>query len=152
MAIEWRLYGYFSKHIPLLKPLIQARGIDGRPPLDVALRPRWHFAVKTLHDRYADPRFVSLVLDQGANPNEKYDGDTVWKSFVSLYPIQSDSQPESKPALFDILKMLLVHGSDPTVDFSCISTYLISEDAAQLEDLLGSLKAQRQAGGFKIFN
>lgn len=129
------LYSYLSKSPDKLRILIKKRCPDGLPPLDVALQ--CHYGEE------ADPRIVSLLLNQGASPNGPVGTvgqRTVWQSYLEGMQIKILTEEERR-ARVAIIEALLLHGADPSVGDSdvyfrsVISHSAIPEEVAHLEGI-----------------
>jgi hypothetical protein len=74
----------------------------GRPLLDYACTP---VPANDNWPAYSDPKLVQILLENGADPNVKFDGHSAWQN--CLYP-ETINPMEWIP----ILKLLLLHGAD----------------------------------------
>ena len=137
-AMKRRLYRYLSDSPDKLKTLIRKRCPDGSPPL--------HVALESHNDEEADPRIISVLLNQGASPNSSVGTvglGTIWDSYLQkMRSSERTLTGEERKARVAIIEELLLHGADPGVDrfreyMSCFAT---SEEVAHLEDIrLGKL-------------
>ena len=129
------LYSYLSKSPDKLRILIKKRCPDGLPPLDVALQCH--------NGEEADPRIISLLLNQGASPNGPVGTvgqRTVWQSYLEGMQIKTLTEEERR-ARVAIIEALLLHGADPGVGDSdvyfrsVISHSATPEEVAHLEGI-----------------
>jgi hypothetical protein len=86
---------------------IRERGRDclvkhGRPLLDYACAPE---PTSRNWPTYNDPKLVQILLENGADPNAKFDGSSAWQN--CLY-----SETINPVKWISILKLLLLHGAD----------------------------------------
>ncbi|KAG8534382.1 uncharacterized protein KY384_001227 [Bacidia gigantensis] len=103
-AIQEGLYRFLSKELTGVKKLIENGGI-GRLPLDIALRPK-----SSHHSRGSDPRIIRLLLDQGADPNQQWEGVITWGLYLSNAARELSAARRRNN--FVIVEMLLMHGAD----------------------------------------
>ena len=134
-ALKRHLYNYLSNSPDKLRKLIKKTCPDGLPPLDVALHCH--------NGEEADPRIISLLLTEGANPNGSVGTvgqRTVWQSYLErMKPkILTGEQRRARVA---VVEKLLLHGADPGVGDSdvyfrdIISDFATSEELAHLEGI-----------------
>ena len=138
-AMKQRLHGYLSSSPDKLKTLIKKRCPDGSPPLHVALQ-------QSYNGEEADPRIISLLLNQGASPNSSVGTaglGTIWDSYLQkMHSSERSLTGEERRARVAIIEELLLHGADPGVDHfrDNMSRFATSEEVAHLEDIrLGKL-------------
>jgi hypothetical protein len=74
----------------------------GRPLLDYACAPE---PTSRNWPTYNDPKLVQILLENGADPNAKFDGSSAWQN--CLY-----SETINPVKWISILKLLLLHGAD----------------------------------------
>lgn len=134
-AMKRHLYSYLSNSPDKLRILIKKRCPDGLPPLYVALQ--YH------NGEEADPRIISLLLNQGASPNGPIGTigqRTVWHSYLEGMKTEILTG-EERLARVAIIEELLIHGADPGVGDSdiffrtVISCFATSEEVAHLEGI-----------------
>ena len=89
---------------------------QGRPLLDCALRPNWREESRIREhisqwQEKPDVRIVELMLAQGADPNEPYEGYTVWSLFLDLIQDNRESLKTSDKLIVWALTIeLLIKG------------------------------------------
>lgn len=76
---------------------------DGRPLLDYACRPEPQYSG---WDSAINPVIVEILLQNGADPNEKFNGFSPWQN--ALY-----NPTRNLKYWLNILKLLIAHGADP---------------------------------------
>lgn len=102
-AVQRGLYGYLCQKSDQVRALIEQRDKNmPRSLLDFALRP-----MKAL-----DPRVVSLLLENGADPNELCGEDPIWRIFLGT--LTNQSGPLDRTTV-KIIEILLMHGAAFTV-------------------------------------
>ena len=115
-ALHHNLYDYVATRVDSVRDLIKrARTPHGTshryPPLSVALC----FSNVLKHrDRTLldfDPRLVALLLDQGACPNESYDGRPIWFVFLISGTEDLETQEVTSNSVSIIMKMLIQRGA-----------------------------------------
>ena len=83
VGVQRGLYGYLRQKIGLVRALNRRRdGNVKRPLLDFALQPRKEPLSQGKYIVSPDLKVISLLLENGADPNERYGETLVWKSFV----------------------------------------------------------------------
>ena len=80
LAIDFGLNSYIRSH--LTRQSVQSK--KDRPILDYILRPRFGKARTTgcVGNQMPDSAFLNAVLELGADPNEKYQGVSIWALFL----------------------------------------------------------------------
>ena len=96
----------------------------GRPLLDYALRPRrvtpisMPYHSRRQDDTSVDPEMVSLLLQHGADPNQRVhlnDGRTVWALFLlSCYEMaqRDEASAPLQAVWYRVCELLVTHGAD----------------------------------------
>lgn len=155
MSIKWHLYHYLVRESHRLRMLNKQKCCDGRPPLDIALR-----------DSVVDPQIIKLLLDLGADPNQKHELATVWALYFSALsedkPLsQEDSRREhqvprmQRRAQVETLELLILHGADPAIGDKhfreVVSRFGVNDDVEHLEALRLQIRTQKaQEGTFSF--
>lgn len=104
MCCQKRLSAYVESKLndPALRSALKdTRGRPLRPHLDYALEYK---------DRSLDSETVRVLLEQGADPNERYGEYTVWERFLRRFHDQSKLQ--SDPETQQVIKLLVQHHAD----------------------------------------
>lgn len=114
LAIQSRLRIYAKSKFEHKHNLLKAK--RGRPYLDYALRPNLVTPTKLpLYVEYIDFKMVEMLLDKGADPNEKvsiYGGVTVWALFLlSCYERRDTCEPNTKETWFKAARMMITKGA-----------------------------------------
>ncbi|KAK7936644.1 uncharacterized protein PG986_015082 [Apiospora aurea] len=119
LTVQARLVGYVREKLQTDRARMKKHG---RPLLDYALRPRRVTALKMpYHSARADPsvdvKMVRLLLEFGANPNQKVnlnDRRTVWALFLlSMYETKNRDEDDSDltTAWHAACELLVLHGA-----------------------------------------
>ena len=150
VAVQRGLYGYLCQEIDQVRALIRRRDVDiERPLLDFALRPVRDPLSHQTNLISPDPRVVSLLLENGADPNERYGEVLVWKNFVDDENFVDD-QFRLSSTKAKIIEMLIKHGADFTVWDNNghvkgeWSSYFTSEEAAHLKSIFDTARGKRR--------
>lgn len=122
-AIQGRLHLYVTESLGTNPKLIKTK--DGRPLLDYALRPAIVTPIELPYNREpVDPEMVQILLDRGANPNQKiriYDNKTTWELFLRwFYERAAADSNMSREALFTVFESLIEHGADPYLEIQTV--------------------------------
>ena len=115
LTIQSRLVLYVREKLDKQPDLLRAK--RGRPLLDYALRPRIVTPTKLPQlVEFIDFDMVRLLLDKGANPNEKvsiYGNITVWALFLlSCYERKDIRNPQAKDTWFKAAEFMIRKGAD----------------------------------------
>jgi hypothetical protein len=145
-CIEKNLILYVQKKLDQNLSLLKKE--RGRPLLDYALR------VSNLLPRERLPLLgmAAMLLDRGADPNQKWDYSTVWRSFMVSW--QDDSEQWPQDVLYGSVRLLLMHGADRKISIrgsdlcECLQKTLSSDDVAALNEVLSP---KRVAAWTRIF-
>lgn len=78
---------------------------EGRPLLDYAVSPESAYL-----SNYVNPAIVEILLNNGADLNKYFDGESVWSN--ALWSLHSHFQYREHEKLFQILELLVFHGAD----------------------------------------
>ena len=98
VAVQRGLYGYLRQKIGLVRALNRGSDVKiRRPLLDFALRPSKGPLSQEKYIITPDLKVISLLLENGADPNERYGETLVWKSFVDHQLSLLGSTIVSKP-------------------------------------------------------
>ena len=143
-AVQRGLNGYLCQVLDLVRALINQRDVNMRRPLlDFALRPSEGSLFQTDYPVDPDPRVISLLLENGADPNELCEGEPIWANFTS--ELLEGHLERTKGNKVRIIEMLLVHGAAFTVwdenghfynGLSCLCT---AAETAHLQDICRGL-------------
>ena len=115
LTIQSRLSLYVKEKLHKTPSLLRAK--KGRPLLDYALRPNIVTPTRLPHFvEFVDYDMVCLLLDEGANPNEKvsiYGNITVWALFLlSCYEKQDFQTAQAKETWFKVAELMIRKGAD----------------------------------------
>ena len=157
VAVQRSLYGYLRQEIGQVRALIRRRDVNiKRSLLDIALRPMKdplipiHFVVSP------DSRVISLLMDNGADPNVRRGLAPIWKSFMDEHFMDDEDFADNQFGLssrrtkIQIIEMLFRHGADITISdihghVNRESTsFFTSEEASHLENILNTTRGKRQ--------
>ena len=125
IAIDFAIIAYVRYH--LTSEIVRKK--EGRPILDYILRPRFiGFSQIQVFVGNQTPNldFIVMALQAGANPNEQYDGQTVWTLFLCLVADyfryrESVVTIEEKNTYVEAIGLLLQHGADLLLSRELIS-------------------------------
>lgn len=84
----------------------------GRPLLDYAVRPLHPYMTPK------DPMIVKVLLDNGANPNEVYNGWSTWSNALYVF-----HRREGNERLAKMLELLVLYHADPNVTIEEVDTH-----------------------------
>ena len=131
LAIQSRLCLYV-KH-KLEKDCKLMRTKKGRPLLDYALRPNIVTPTKLPHlVEFIDFEMVRLLLENGANPNEKvsiYGNITVWGLFLlHCFERKSASDAQTQGTWFQAAEMMIRRGADRQLKLETVRKELVDSD------------------------
>ena len=156
-AVQRGLYGYLHQEIGRVKALILRRDVNiERPLLDFALQPVKDPLSQGKHHIRPDPRVVSLLLDNGADPNETCENVPIWKRFLDQpYILDLDFVRDQlglsyHRTMVKIVEMLLIHGADLSIwDYDGnvkeeLSSFVTSEEAIRLKSTWDKARDKRQ--------
>ncbi|KAM0794000.1 hypothetical protein BDR22DRAFT_49856 [Usnea florida] len=156
-AVQNGLYGYLHQETGQVRNLVGRMDINiERPLLDIALRPMEDPLIPMPYVVGPDSRVVSLLLENGADPNERCGGVPIWKRFMDdLVEVDEDSVDDRSGPLYHrteviIIEMLLRHGANFTMSdiyghFDRESPSLFtSEEAAHLKNIMNTTRGKRQ--------
>lgn len=111
-AIQYGLYLYVEKKFATVNPLTM--GVNGQPLLDFALR----LPLQSTYNTDVDPQMVQLLLNHGADPNQLYDGISIWGHFlISIHKKKEWASPQVRHIWAQTIEMLLHGGAKP--DLRC---------------------------------
>jgi hypothetical protein len=133
MCIENNLILYVQKKLSQNPRLLKEK--PGRPLLDYALRASTLFYQGLPHLRMA-----AMLLDHGADPNQKWDDSTVWRNFMMRW--QDRSEHWSQEVLYESARLLIMHGADKKISikgsslYECFEATLSIDYAAALNEML----------------
>ncbi|KAL9073650.1 MAG: hypothetical protein Q9157_004660 [Trypethelium eluteriae] len=122
LAIDFDLNGYI---MAFMTPE-QVRNKRGRPILDYILRPRFAHSPETLNigNSAPNPELLNRVLEYGANPNDVFEGVSVWAlflSFVADWLAIDGGNAFEKQAYFNAIAILIRHGAASRLPRSWLS-------------------------------
>ena len=133
LAIDFGLDSYVRTH---LTPQA-VRNKKGRPVLDYLLRPRFPrwTSITCVGHHLPNLDLINTVLGFGADPNQIYQGISVWTLFLcfvadTLGVEESDGWFVEEGAYLDVMKTMLMNGADvviPTAWLSDAAYYQASE-------------------------
>lgn len=132
VAIGFGLLGYLKEY--LTEHAVHTK--TGRPLLAKALQWRTvrHSDGMASH---SDVEVVRLVLDRGADPNEEWDGVSIWARFLASLQ-DYDPQPIQCHFFLKTVKLLLEHSADPVLPASWFPWFpwlsLVSLDRGPLDE------------------
>lgn len=121
-AIQARLTLYVKYKLDKCPELLREK--RGRPYLDYALRPKMVTPIELAdQDASPDADMVRLLLERGANPNQKiyiYDQSSAWELFLKeMYYNADKSFPLDRNEWYELVRelvrMLILKGADPDV-------------------------------------
>ncbi|KAF2106820.1 hypothetical protein BDV96DRAFT_590510 [Lophiotrema nucula] len=121
LTIQSRLLQYVTDKLDANPGILKAK--RGRPLLDYALRPKrvspanLPYRVNFLESN-VDIRIVRLLLDRGADPNEKIGvlmGQTTWELFLASCYLNLEAVPHVRESWFQAMIALIEGGADPLV-------------------------------------
>lgn len=115
LTVQSRLSLYVKEKLDKDRKLLHAK--QGRPLLDYALRPTMVTPIRLPQlVEFIDFDMVSLLLDKGANPNEKvsiYGNITVWGLFLlSCYEKKNIQDVQAKETWFRAAELMVRKGAD----------------------------------------
>lgn len=115
LTVQSRLVLYVKQKLDSRPDLLRAK--NGRPLLDYALRPKLVTPTRLPQlVEFIDFDMVRLLLDKGANPNEKvliYGNITVWALFLlSCYEKKDIKNPQVKETWFKAAELMIRKGAD----------------------------------------
>lgn len=115
LTVQSRLVLYVKEKLDKDRKLLRAK--KGRPLLDYALRPNIVTPTRLPQlVEFIDFDMVSLLLDKGANPNEKvsiYGNITVWGLFLlSCYEKKNIQNLQAKDTWFKAAELMIRKGAD----------------------------------------
>lgn len=147
MTIQNRLTLYVKERLDRTPNLLSKK--EGRPLLDYALRP--NFVTPTRLPQlveFVDFDMVRLLLDRGANPNEKvsiYGNITVWALFLlSCYEKKDTQKAETKDTWFKVAELMIRKGADRKLKLETTRREKVaSTSEAETEELMKTAKYRR---------
>ena len=115
LTVQSRLSLYVKEKLENKPHLLRAK--SGRPLLDYALRPNIVTPIRLPQlVEFIDFDMVCLLLNKGANPNEKvsiYGKITVWALFLlSCYEKKNIKNPQAKATWFKAAELMIRKGAD----------------------------------------
>ena len=155
VAVQTSLYDYLCQEIGQIRALIRRRnGQLRRPLLDFALRPS-----DTLFFRAnivsPDLRVINFLLENGADPNERWREAPIWKTFIDEKLEDGKSFIDDRFGLsghrkkLKIIEMLYIHGADFTMSdiYEHVnresSSSFTSEEVAHLKSIFNTTQVKR---------
>ena len=131
-AVQSRLQLYVKEWLGKNTKLLNAK--KGRPLLDYALRPNMVTPAKLPHlVEYIDFEMVRILLDKGADPNQKvsiYGGISTWGLFLlSCYEKRSSSTLQTQGTWFQAAEMMIRKGADRQLMLETTRTETISSES-----------------------
>ena len=162
-AVQRGLYDYLRQEIGQVRALIRRDGanIRGRgdvtkiPLLDFALQPMADPVLPTKYIFCPDSRVVSLLLENGADPN-CVSGEMIWKRLTTKKSnddkkfVNRRLELSSRRTNVKIIEILLMHGADllswdnsGDVERKLFSCFTF-EEAAHLKSILNTTRSKRQ--------
>lgn len=113
----------------------------GRPLLDCALTP----------DPSVVPSLatVSRLLELGANPNQVWNGDSIWNRFFSHEVLPSYSLRDKQPDVcLQLIELLLLHGAPHTIrdcqrEMKCKELFRVIFTSEEAEKLIAIMNKQK---------
>ena len=109
LAIQTGRTGYAKRTIQSNRRLVTER--PGRPLLDCALRRQLDAYLGVV----PDIELVQLILSQGGDPNEIFDGTSVWVKFL-VYMVD-DNNPNLREERLEVTRLLIKHGASRKFPF-----------------------------------
>ena len=171
-AVQRSLYGYLCRELGHVRALIRRRDVKvERPLLDFAIRPTKSRLFQNNYIYSPDLRVVRLLLENGADPNERCGEVPLWKSFMhDPFGLsgRTDTDGEvlmcfwqngnflddrsglSRHTRVKVIEMLSIHGADLNIwdenghvknEFSQLVT---SEEATHLKSIFDTTKGKRR--------
>ena len=130
------------------KSKLREHGVDfespGRPLLDCALRmgayeyERLYTPERLTRKICMSAELVDMLLEEGADPNEVWDGHTLWIHFLhGLSKLQKDNAPKDLEILWSIVHSLIRHGALMSFEFKAVQNDG-GEDLTEIE-IIGSI-------------
>ena len=145
-AVQSRLQHYVKERLENDPKLLRTK--EGRPLLDYALRPNIVTPAKLPHlVEYIDFDMVRILLDKGANPNEKvsiYGGISIWGLFLlSCYERKSSSGTRTQGTWFQAAEMMIRKGANRQLKLETTRTETISSGSESQAPQLKTAKYKR---------
>ncbi len=150
LAIQSRLRIYTKTKLDCRTNALWAK--RGRPYLDYALRPNLVTPTNIPHYiKYIDFKMVGMLLDKGADPNEKvsiYGNVTVWALFLlSCYDRSGTSGPNTKETWFKAARMMITKGANRRLKIETTRKELTTVGSEGRAKTTAKLKEQVTQGG-----
>ena len=147
LAVQCRLVLYVQEKLSNKPNLL--RGKRGRPLLDYALRPNLVTPTKLPQlVEFIDFDMVRLLLDRGADPNEKvsiYGNITVWALFLlSCYENKDIQNHQVKDTWFKAAELMIRKGADRKLKLETTRRERFGKDSDQESMLLKTAKYERR--------
>lgn len=136
LTVQSRLILYVSQKLDSKPKLLGAK--KGRPLLDYALRPNIVTPSRLPQlVGFIDFDMVRLLLNKGANPNEKvpiYDNITVWALFLlSCYEKKNIQNLQVKETWFKAAELMIRKGADRNLKLETTRREVIAKDSVALK-------------------
>ena len=148
LAIQCRLVLYVQEKLDNKPNLLHSK--RGRPLLDYALRPNLVTPTRLPQlAEFIDFDMVRLLLDRGANPNEKvsvYGNITVWALFLLLcYGKKSTKDLQVKETWFKAAELMIRKGADRNLKLETVRREVYKQDSdAESNAVLKTAKYERR--------
>ena len=172
VAIQRGLSDFLCYETGQVRALINGwKTVIKRPLLDLALRPMKDHPSQIDYLVNPDPRVISMLLKNGADPNENCIQTATWKNLADQYGLSGrmkEGAPIWKKYMDDenfmedefglsphrkkieIIKLLFIHGAEFTIRdknghvVKNLSSFFTAEEAAHLKSTLGTTRGKRQ--------
>jgi hypothetical protein len=144
LAIDFGLNSYVRAH--LTPQSVQSK--KGRPILDYILRPRFGKERSTIcvGNRLPDSALLNAVLGFGADPNQRYQGVSIWALFLCFTADRFQAETAhyriiGEATYFEALKIMIQNGADVLLPRSWLSgdSYFYAFNANWLDEVSDEL-------------
>ena len=148
LAVQCRLVLYVQEKLDNKPSLLRSK--RGRPLLDYALRPNLVTPTRLPQlAEFIDFDMVRLLLDKGANPNEKvsiYGNMTVWALFLlSCYERKGTKDLQVKETWFKAAELMIRKGADRNLKLETVRREIYKQDSdAESKRVLKTAKYERR--------